>query len=114
MDSNIVIVLALLGLIAYYIWISQGAKEIAHRAAKAYCAKVGVQFLDDSVVIRGIGVARNRSGQLCLKRRYDFEFTSTGERRYRGSVGLLGRFIANIELEAYRVAEDEPSQPTLH
>lgn len=116
MDSSSLFVLAILGLLAYYIWISQGAKEIAHRAAKAHCNKVGVQFLDDSVVIRGLGVGRSPAGQLCFKRRYEFEFASTGERRYHGSVRLLGRSLAAIELEVYRVEDTEPdsTQPRLH
>ena len=112
MDANSLIVLVVLALLAYYVWLGQGAKELAHRAAKAYCNKAGVQFLDDSVVIRGLTITRDRNGQLCFRRRYDFEFASTGDRRYKGKVVLLGRMIADIELEAHRV--DEPAQPTLH
>jgi len=40
-------------------------------------------------------------------RRYSFEFTSTGEKRYRGQVSLSGLHFTNLELEAYIIPKDE-------
>lgn len=43
---------------------------------------------------------RNDFGSLQLRRRYGFEFTSTGEQRYQGLIELSGQRLQRIELEA--------------
>ena len=56
-------------------------RELALRAGREYCRNIGVQFLDETVSAQGIALARDASGQMRIRRRYDFEFTSDGERR---------------------------------
>jgi hypothetical protein len=82
--------------VAALIWFwldSLKAREIGVRAAQAACAGEGLQFLDDSVVGRLLGVARNDDGHLRLRRSFAFEYSDTGDNRRHGSVILLGHDI---------------------
>lgn len=82
--------------VAALIWFwldSLKAREIGVRAAQVACAGEGLQFLDDSVVGRLLGVARNDDGHLCLRRSFAFEYSDTGDNRRHGSVILLGHDI---------------------
>lgn len=84
-------------------WNAQGVKQIALSATKAYCKKMDVLLLDDGIALRGFWVKRNRAGKLCLWRSYDFEFTSTGDERYAGTIILLGRLVEDIRLQPHRL-----------
>ena len=42
------------------------------------------------MVITGLWPVRGADGRLVLRRKYDFEFASLGDRRYRGSLALVG------------------------
>lgn len=99
--------LILAGLVAYYWWESGVYKGCARNLATAHCDNLGLQLLDQSMVITGFRPARNAAGRLVLRRTYQFEFASTGDRRYRGSIVLDGRQLNSIELEAYKLPESE-------
>lgn len=88
----------------WYWWDSQRSREIARQAGKQACGEGGVQFLDDSVVRRKLGLRRDRGGRMQWHRVYGFEFSSDGEQRYSGSVVLLGRHVLKVEMEPYRIA----------
>ncbi|GIS50966.1 MAG: hypothetical protein Ct9H90mP25_4000 [Gammaproteobacteria bacterium] len=49
----------------------------------------------------------NSDGQLQFRRRYHFEFTSTGMIRNKGQVELIGIKVKGIELEAHILPENE-------
>jgi len=93
------------GFIAFsaYWWQAQGIKQIALQAVIDYCQQVDVQLLDQSIVLKGFWVKRDRQGNPHLWRSYLFEFTSTGERRYQGRIILLGTNIERIELETHKL-----------
>lgn len=95
--------LCLLLAACYYWWKAHGMKETALAATRAYCSKVDVELLDDTVVMRGFWFKRDDRGSLRMWRRYHFEFTSTGEERYSGLIVLLGDRVLNIQLEPYRM-----------
>jgi hypothetical protein len=84
-------------------WNAQGVKQLALQATRIYCKKMDVQLLDDVVFLRGFWFKRNTKGQACIWRSYNFEFTSTGNERYRGQIVLLNRFVDDISLEPYRI-----------
>lgn len=85
-------------------WINaQRIKEVVLSAAKTYCDKMGVQLLDDSVVLKRLWLKRDSRGQMRLWRHFQFEFSSTGDERYLGSVEILGRRIKNLQLAPHRV-----------
>jgi hypothetical protein len=107
--------LELLGLIALlllgWLWYdSLEAREAAVRAARTACETEGLLFLDDTVGIASLKPARDSEGRLKLQRAYDFEYSDTGNNRVHGSVVMLGKRVAllNVGLRA------TPDAPTLH
>jgi hypothetical protein len=81
------------------------AKELATKHALAACKKVLIEFLDDTVVIKKVRLRRDTKGQLAIYREYQFEFSSTGEFRYKGLVRLLGKYLVDVEMEPYQIHE---------
>ena len=84
-------------------WHNLKARELALKQVKHYCNRQGLQLLDQSVALRRLSFGRTRSGHISLKRRYGFEFTSTGDERYQGTIELLGARLQSIEVDAHRV-----------
>ncbi len=68
------------------------------RAAREACASEDLLFLDDTVGIRSLKLARNADGHVQLQRAYDFEFSDTGNNRLQGSVVLLGKHVALLNI----------------
>lgn len=93
--------LILLVIGALYLWYSGEYKELARQAASAHCHELGLQLLDQTVVITGIWPVRGDDGRIRFRRRYQFEFASLGDRRYHGQLVLIGRKTISIRLEAY-------------
>lgn len=91
------LVIAAIGL---WWWDSMRAREAAVAACRRACRTFDTQFLDDSVVLRGIRPRRDAGGILCVARLYRFEFTRTGEGRHWGYVRLLGRRVVDVHLDA--------------
>ncbi len=74
-----------------WFWVdSMRAREAALEAGRRACAAEGVQFLDWTVAVVKIRIARSGDGRLRLRRIYEFEFSDTGNNRLQGSVTLLG------------------------
>ena len=94
-----------IGLLALFLyWLdSIRAKEIATTKARDACKKVLLEFLDETVSIKKIRLRRNGQGRLMFLRLYQFEFTSTGEHRYRGFVSILGKHLLDVEMEPYQL-----------
>jgi hypothetical protein len=85
MLDDLILIALLLG--AYLYWSNgQQAKEIALQAVGAYCRKLELQMLDESVALRGIRLRRAEAGKIRLQRIFLFEFSSTGNERYNGVV----------------------------
>lgn len=87
----------------FYWWKAQQVKEVAFRAANKTCKEMGLQLLDQSIGLRALWLKRDHDGQLKLWRRYQFEFSSTGDDRYTGRVIVLGRRITSVDLEPHRI-----------
>lgn len=84
-------------------WGAQGAKQLALMATRDYCEKMDVQLLDDVVALRGFWLKRDGHGSVRVWRSYNFEFTTTGDQRYRGRIILLGKRVEAIYLEPHRL-----------
>jgi len=89
------------GIVFHYLWQSGKFKGRAREIASRHCQQLSLQLLDQSMVITGYWPARNAYGTLVMRRTYEFEFTSTGKRRYKGIIVLLGMRLESIDLEAY-------------
>ncbi len=92
--------LALLLLTALgWLWYdSLNVREIAVRAAREACATESLLFLDDTVGIASVKLARNGDGHIQLQRAYDFEFSDTGDNRLKGSVVMLGQRVVLLNV----------------
>ncbi|MDX9698975.1 MAG: DUF3301 domain-containing protein [Rhodocyclaceae bacterium] len=77
-------------------------RELGMRAARESCQREGVQLLDDTVSFRSLRPARDENGRACLRRAYDFEYSGSGNDRYRGSVMLLGSEVVMIDVSEHR------------
>ena len=99
--------LALVGLGALYWWQSGLFKGRARQLAMEHCRQLDLQLLDQSMVITGFWPIRDARGNLAFKRTYQFEFSSTGDRRYRGELILEGVALKSIDLEAYKIPDSE-------
>jgi len=84
-------------------WDGLGAKEIARVTGKRVCREHNVLFLDDTVALSLTRLRRDGSGQVRIYRRFDFEFTTDGEQRYRGYVDMLGNRVIHVEMDVYRI-----------
>lgn len=87
----------------WYWWDTMRCKEISRRAGHQACSDGDVQFLDDTVEIKKIWLGRNRRGRIHLCRLFFFEFTSDGTERYSGRIVMLGKQVAEVEMDAYRI-----------
>ena len=74
------------------------AREEAIRASRAACKVHGHQFLDDTVSLARLGVARGVQGWPLLRRTYEFEFSVDGFDRIVGSVTLFGTRVESVYL----------------
>lgn len=62
------------------------------------CAEVGVQFLDQTVVLSGLRIQRRAAGGLEFVRRYTFEYSGTGADRWKGYALLAGPRMESVQL----------------
>jgi hypothetical protein len=69
-------------------WSARGRERVRGPIAET-CAELGLQRLDDSVVLHGLRLLRTAHGWR-LGRIYRFEFTLDGSTRHVGDVGLAG------------------------
>jgi len=91
-----IIVLVLLAAVTWYVVEGLKARETGVDEARAICLKGGLQFLDESVVQRGIRLVRNSDGRLTIQRTFAFEFSDTGNNRRPGHITLQGQDVTMI------------------
>jgi hypothetical protein len=97
-------VLAWLGFFAAlfaFWWKSDAVKRFALSRAGEQCKALNLQFLDQSMALKGLWLVRNQAGAMSLRRIYQFEFSSTGEQRYLGLVTMIGARLDGIEMEPH-------------
>jgi hypothetical protein len=99
---NLLVVLVLC-LLAFYWWHSGDFKALAMVFATRHCEQFNLQLLDQSMVIKGLWAERNVGGSLFVRRRYQFEFSSTGEQRYLGLLTMVGSKLKSIDTETYHL-----------
>lgn len=91
-------ILSLILLLAtLWFWMdSLKTREIGVDASRRACAAEDLQFLDDTVALEGMRLARNEAGRMTLRRTYGFEYSDTGNNRRKGHVTLLGHQVVMI------------------
>jgi len=97
-------------LLAFW-WHSDRIKSLALQRVNRVCQQQALQLLDQTMVLRGLWVVRGPNGLLALRRRYQFEFSSTGQSRYRGQVILLGQQIVSLDMEPHIMPDEDQQLP---
>ena len=95
-------------LAALYAWQNAlHARDLARVLGHDLCARAGVQLLDQSASLSGVGISRNAEGRLRLRRNYAFEISLDGRDRHRGGLQMLdGRLLSwSLPFEAARDAQ---------
>ncbi len=87
-------------------WQGDRIKTIALSHVYRHCKEQNLQLLDQTMVLKGVWPARDDEGSLRLRRRYGFEFTSTGELRSEGTVELFGAKLQKLHLDPYMLPDD--------
>lgn len=102
MNSTEIFLLILLCALGWFWLDSIKVRELGVRSARDTCRREGVQLLDDTVAIRSVSLARDDRGHVALRRVYDFEYSGSGDDRFRGSVMLLGREVVLLDVGRHR------------
>ena len=97
----------LLGFVSVFLlwlwWDGLGAREVALHAGKDACNQHGVQFLDESVVLSKIRLARDFHGTIRVERYFRFEFATDGATRHQGRIQILNRTVTRLEMDPYPI-----------
>ena len=80
-------------------WSGAQSRETAVKLARSACGRCGVQLLDETVTLTKLRLQRNSSGRMNLARWYRFEFSTSGDNRRDGLVGLLGSQLLSMHLD---------------
>ncbi|MCB5160676.1 DUF3301 domain-containing protein [Marinomonas algarum] len=96
---DIVVFLALASVL-YAWWCNITIREQALKRAKKHCESLNLQLLDGSVAGSGWRPVWH-SGMIKVKRRYTFEFSSSGTSRYSGEITYLGNQQLSIWLSPH-------------
>jgi len=99
--------LAVAAILVTFWWQSDKIKRAALVHVIRYCKNHSLQLLDQTMMLKGVWASRDEIGSLKIRRRYVFEFSSTGQARYQGEIVLLGHILKSMELEAHILPEDE-------
>jgi hypothetical protein len=110
MFSGTVILLILL-IVGVFWWQSQmRAAEKALEVCKAFCDANNVQLLDQTIALHKLRFKRD-SGTLKCFRQYRFEYTLTGDVRYKGEVHLVGAEVVHQHLFSPEITIEAEPQP---
>lgn len=98
-----ILVLMTIGALGLFWMDGMQAREIAIAAAKNACRRDGMQFLDETVSIASLKLARNDHGALKIRRLFQFEFSDTGDNRLEGNVVIVGKRVDTLYMEPHRM-----------
>jgi hypothetical protein len=108
---ELIAITPLIGLILL-IWQHNNISIMARNSARQYCAKAGVQLLDQNVILKRIRIKTSPHSLFALQRHYLFEFSSVGDYRYKGMIYLLGKRTERIELAPFKTLPNVDAEAT--
>ena len=94
---------ALVCLVVWYWLKAREMKEWALRLATQHCRELDLELLDQTVVLKKLKPFKMANGSWCIAREYQFDFSSSGDDRYKGRIRLLGRRLDGVTLAPHRV-----------
>ena len=92
-------------LVLLHWWRAQQVKEVALKYTQRKCKELDLQLLDSCIYLRGFWLKRDEKGQIRIWRSYNFEFSSTGDERYKGRVMTLGKTVTDMHMDPYRIED---------
>ncbi|MEQ8517381.1 MAG: DUF3301 domain-containing protein [Chromatocurvus sp.] len=96
------VVIALFGGAALYLFSATRVRELAITAVKRAARDGDFQLLDDSVSLQRMSLSRDGTGMWRVWRQYRFDYSYDGVQREQGAVIMLGK-----SLQALVVAEPD-------
>lgn len=94
-----IIVIMLIAGGAWFWWTSARSRETATALARRACRQCRVQLLDETVTLGKLRLQRNNKGAMQIARWYRFEFSTSGDNRRDGVVGILGKNLISMHLD---------------
>lgn len=104
--SNLLLLLLLGSVVGLWLKLSV-ARERAVQEARRQCQQHGLQLLDETVGLRGVGLRRVH-GQRRIERCYGFEVSIDGNDREPGRLWMIGSALSRLSLPTIAPAADEP------
>jgi hypothetical protein len=89
-------------LAVYAVWQHTNMSLIARAYARKHCEALGVQFLDQNIILKKLSLHGSRHTLFAIGRLYLFEFSSIGDKRYQGTIKLISNNVITIELEPFK------------
>jgi len=94
------IVLLLLAAATFMFWNgSLRARDRMLETCARVCREFKLQFLDETVALDSLRLARGASGWPEFVRVYSFEFSGTGNDRWQGRATLSGRRVLSVQFD---------------
>jgi hypothetical protein len=98
--TGIAILLLLLATAGFLFWNdSLRARDRMVQSCVRLCRELKVQFLDETVALDHIRLARSSRGWPEFIRIYSFEFSGTGTDRWQGRATLAGQRVLSVQLD---------------
>lgn len=96
--STLISILVLIGLLwlGLFWYRAMQMREIALSESKKYCKQQDWQFLDESVVCKGIKFRRDSFGHLRISRTYQFEYYDGELKRKVSIISVCGNEVTEI------------------
>ncbi len=103
--SNLLLLLLLGSVVGLWLKLSV-ARERAVQEARRQCQQHGLQLLDETVGLRGVGLRRVH-GQRRIERCYGFEVSIDGDDREPGRLWMVGSALSRLSLPTIAQAAGE-------
>lgn len=87
---------------AAIVWQHTAVSRRAYGAAKQHADKQGVVLLDQSVILKRVRLVKSRHSLFAIERYFQFEFSTVGDTRYRGTVVFNGPRLQKVELQPFK------------
>jgi hypothetical protein len=98
--TGFAIILLLLAVAGFLFWNdSLRARDRMLQTCARLCRELKLQFLDETVALTSLRLARGASGWPEFIRVYSFEFSGTGQDRWVGRATLAGRRVLSVQLD---------------
>jgi len=108
--ATALVLLSLLFLVTLFWLDSARARELATGLAKKLCERRGLQLLDDTVVLRRIGLRWEKEG-IRFRRMFSFDFSRGDGGRRSAYLILLGTRVEQYDLGLPSTNQEKPDAP---